>query len=227
MKNRDMQKLWKEAGILFAITLAAGILLGFVHELTEEPIRLQEERAVQEACGSAFPEEGTVFLETDLVPSERLQEELARSEVSIGRIYEAREAGAAAGSGAESSSATASGEGSAGALKGYVAESTSAKGYGGDITLYVGVLPDGTLSGVSILEIDETPGLGMNAEKVLVPQFAGKNAETFTYIKTGSQSDSEIDAISGATKTTRAFVDAVNGALRLVKEELLGGGADE
>lgn len=40
----------KEAGILFAITLIAGLLLGFVYELTKEPIRLQEEKAVQEAC---------------------------------------------------------------------------------------------------------------------------------------------------------------------------------
>ena len=37
----------KEAGILFAITLIAGLLLGFVYELTKEPIRLQEEKAVQ------------------------------------------------------------------------------------------------------------------------------------------------------------------------------------
>ena len=36
----------KEAGILFAITLIAGLLLGFVYELTKGPIRLQEEKAV-------------------------------------------------------------------------------------------------------------------------------------------------------------------------------------
>lgn len=36
----------KEAGILFAITLIAGLLLGFVYELTKEPIRQQEEKAV-------------------------------------------------------------------------------------------------------------------------------------------------------------------------------------
>ena len=44
----------KEAGILFAITLIAGLLLGFVYELTKEPIRLQEEKAVQEACQAVF-----------------------------------------------------------------------------------------------------------------------------------------------------------------------------
>ena len=51
MKNKnDVQAMLKEAGILFAITLIAGLLLGFVYELTKEPIRLQEEKAVQEAC---------------------------------------------------------------------------------------------------------------------------------------------------------------------------------
>ena len=51
MKNKnDIQAMLKEAGILFAITLIAGLLLGFVYELTKEPIRQQEEKAVQEAC---------------------------------------------------------------------------------------------------------------------------------------------------------------------------------
>ena len=44
--NKDIQVMLKEAGILFAITLIAGLLLGFVYELTKEPIRLQEEKAV-------------------------------------------------------------------------------------------------------------------------------------------------------------------------------------
>ena len=44
----------KEAGLLFAITLIAGLLLGFVYELTKEPIRQQEEKAVQEACQTVF-----------------------------------------------------------------------------------------------------------------------------------------------------------------------------
>jgi electron transport complex protein RnfG len=51
VKNKnDIQAMLKEAGILFAITLIAGLLLGFVYELTKEPIRQQEEKAVQEAC---------------------------------------------------------------------------------------------------------------------------------------------------------------------------------
>ena len=51
MRNKsDMGTMLREAGILFAITLIAGLLLGVVNELTREPIRLQEEKAVQERC---------------------------------------------------------------------------------------------------------------------------------------------------------------------------------
>ena len=44
----------KEAGILFAITLIAGLMLGVVNELTKEPIRIQQEKAIQEACRAVF-----------------------------------------------------------------------------------------------------------------------------------------------------------------------------
>lgn len=46
---------------------------------------------------------------------------------------------------------------------GYVFK-TSAKGYGGDIDLMVGIDTSGKVTGVSILSISETAGLGMNAK---------------------------------------------------------------
>ena len=55
MKNKnDISVMLKEAGILFAITLISGLLLGVVNELTKEPIRIQQEKAVQEACRAVF-----------------------------------------------------------------------------------------------------------------------------------------------------------------------------
>lgn len=200
--NSDINKMLKEAGILFAITLIAGLMLGFVYELTKEPIRIQEEKAIQEACKAVFAD-ASEFVETEATPSEGLAAELAEEGVKIGTIYEAM--------------------GSDGTHKGYVLQTTSSEGYGGNIVLYIGVTAEGSLNGVSILEISETPGLGMRAEEVLVPQFAGKKAESFTYTKTGSQSDSEIDAISGATITTKAVTSAVNGGLRVINEELAEG----
>ena len=51
MKNKnDVSVMLKEAGILFAITLIAGLVLGLVNELTRDRIRIQQEKAVQEAC---------------------------------------------------------------------------------------------------------------------------------------------------------------------------------
>ena len=88
----------------------------------------------------------------------------------------------------------------------------------------MGVGADGTVNGVSITESSETPGLGLEASAVLTPQFAGKKVESFVYTKTGAmENTNEVDAISGATITTRAVTDAVNGGLK-VALELLGGG---
>lgn len=63
------------------------------------------------------------------------------------------------------------------------------EGYGGNIVLYVGIRLDGTVNDISILSISETPGLGMKAGDVLVPQFHNKNVKSFAYTKTGSTSD--------------------------------------
>ncbi len=203
-KNSDVNVMLKEAGILFAITLIAGLILGFVYELTKEPIRIQEEKAVQEACAQVF-ESAAQFAELPYEASEELALELAETGVEIGTVFQAL--------------------GADGSLLGYVVQSTSTEGYGGDIVLYLGVTLDGTLNGISLLEISETPGLGMRAQEVLAPQFRGKQVSQFTYTKTGGSSDSEIDAISGATITTEAVTNAVNGGLK-VAEALRQGGTD-
>lgn len=215
MKNKsDVTVMLREAGILFLITLIAGVMLGFVYELTKEPIRIQQEKAIQEACMAVFPDAGEacVFEQIQYAPEPETRNALAAQGVTIGSVY----------------SASMRGEGEAdNLLMGYVVESVTSEGYGGEIVLYVGVAVDGSIGGVSILDISETPGLGMEASKVLTPQFAGKNVESFTYTKTGSRMESEVDAISGATITTKAVVNAVNGALRVTQNLLSGGGANE
>lgn len=205
MENNVNEKkvMLKEAGILFVITLIAGLVLGFVYELTKDPIRLQEELAIRKACQAVF-EDASSFEALEYTTDEALTVELAANGVEIGMVYDALDA--------------------AGAHLGYVLETTSSEGYGGDITLYMGVTDAGSLNGISILSIAETPGLGMNAEDVLVPQFEDVPATIFTYTKSGSTADSEIDAISGATVTTKAIVNAVNGGIRVVTEDLTKGG---
>ena len=210
--NNDVKVMLKEAGILFAITLIAGLVLGFVYELTKEPIRVQEELAIQKACMEVFPDAETVgmqFTEITYEPGEALLAELAETGVQIGTVYEA-----------------VSQEGT---FQGHVVEAISTQGYGGNIDLYIGITTDGTVSGVSILEISETPGLGMKAESVLVPQLEGVQTDAFTYTKLQSDAnpDNVIDAISGATITTKAVTNAMNGGLKAAAELREGGAANE
>lgn len=209
--NSDIRVMLKEAGILFAITLLAGLLLGLVYEVTKEPRRIQKEKAVQEACIAAFPqakEQGTelTFTPMDVTLKPETTEELAKNSVKIGTVYEAK---------------------TGGLFYGYVVEAVSSKGYGGNIVLYVGVGADGTVGGVSITDISETPGLGMEAPGFLAPQFAGKKVEQFAFTKTPATAENEVDAISSATITTRAVTNAVNGGLKVAQELLEGGEGDE
>jgi len=202
VRNGEKRIMLKEAGILFAITLLAGLILGFVYELTKEPIRLQQEKAVQEACRKVF-EQAASFEALEYIPEAALEAQLAAEGVKIGTVYSA--------------------ENAEGTRLGYVVETTTTEGYAGNITLFMGVTLEGNLNGLSILTIGETPGLGMRAEEVLVPQFENVPATLFTYTKSGSTNTSEIDAISGATVTTKAVVNAVNGGI-LVTEDLMKGG---
>lgn len=99
---------------------------------------------------------------------------------------------------------------------GYVFK-TSAKGYGGDIDLMVGIDTSGKVTGVSILSISETAGLGMNAKnESFINQYIGKSG-TIGVSKNGA-SDTEIQALTGATITSKAVTLAVNTALSLYSQ---------
>ena len=79
-------------------------------------------------------------------------------------------------------------------------------GYGGDIQITVGVTKDGTVSGVSILSISETAGLGMRAtEAKFQEQYVGKNTDKFYVSKDGGEGE-PIDAISGCLLYTSRCV---------------------
>lgn len=99
---------------------------------------------------------------------------------------------------------------------GYVFK-TSAKGYGGDIDLMVGIDTSGKVTGVSILSISETAGLGMNAKnESFINQYIGKSG-TIGVSKNGA-SDTEIQALTGATITSKAVTSVVNTALSLYSQ---------
>ena len=101
-------------------------------------------------------------------------------------------------------------------IVGYVF-TTSSKGYGGDIVTMVGVKADGTVSGMDFLSISETAGLGMNADTdEFKNQFEGKFGEIG--LNKNTPAENEIQALTGATITSKAVTKAVNTALELFEE---------
>lgn len=114
------------------------------------------------------------------------------------------------------------GKDASGETVGYVF-TTSAKGYGGDVKIMVGVNTDGTVSGVQTLELSETPGLGMNATKPsFLEQFIGKTLGVA--VNKNAPGENEIKALTGATITSKAVTAAVNTALDYYTQ--ITGGAD-
>lgn len=108
----------------------------------------------------------------------------------------------------------------AGEEVGYVFTS-GAKGYGGTVSVMIGIDITGTITGVEILSHAETPGLGANAVKPdFKDRFLGKTGE-LTVDKTSNEGQN-VQAITAATITTKAVVNAVN-AVTAVYEEITGG----
>ncbi|MFO7656867.1 MAG: RnfABCDGE type electron transport complex subunit G [Bacteroidales bacterium] len=101
-----------------------------------------------------------------------------------------------------------------------VAVETSAPGYGGDIRLLIGFMPDGSIREVAVLEHKETAGLGdkiLKSKSDFPLQFEGKNPESF---KLGVRKDGagDVDAISASTITTRAYCKAIQKAYDALKK---------
>lgn len=186
-----MRKILYEALILMLITFTAGLLLAYVHEITLLPIQQQELLTKQKAIQEVF-ENADHFVEDNTIIN-RLQKQVAKEydAVLIEHIFYAFDHN--------------------NHPLGYVLQIMEKEGYGGDIVFLMGIQNDGTLNGISFLSLSETAGLGMKADtKDFKQQFKGIRAETITYTKQGAQSSNEIDAISGATITTKAVTKGVN-----------------
>jgi electron transport complex protein RnfG len=97
------------------------------------------------------------------------------------------------------------------------------KGYGGTIKLLVAVGPDNKVIKYTILESKETPGLGDKAAKApFYEQFTGKTSEHLKVTKDAGNKE-DIQAISGATITSKAVTLAVKTAVDEVSELTKGG----
>ncbi len=100
-----------------------------------------------------------------------------------------------------------------GTAAGYVF-TTVTKGYGGDVKIMTGVDGSGAVVGIEILQLTETPGLGMKAyDDAFLKQFFGKSG-SITVTKT-TANEKQINAMTGATITSNAVTGAVNIALKL------------
>ena len=195
-----MKGIIKNTLSLTVITVIMGILLGAVHHVTAEPIAYQEQKKKEKAYQAVFPEASS--FETVDLPGSGLQDEietaLSGDDFSGEQVDEAARA-----------------IGEDGSELGYVLTVTTPEGYGGEIQLALGISADGTVQGISFLEISETAGLGMRADTdAFKSQFQGKQVEQFTVTKNGASKDQEIDALSGATITSNAVTGAVNAGLR-------------
>lgn len=92
-----------------------------------------------------------------------------------------------------------------------VAFSGAEMGYGGMLDVMIGVNPDGIITGTVVLKHAETPGLGTKAfTPSFENQYKGKNWEQVSLIRDGGS----IQAITGATITSRAFTKAIQDSVK-------------
>jgi electron transport complex protein RnfG len=96
-------------------------------------------------------------------------------------------------------------------------------GYNGPIRLLIGILPDGTVTGVRVVSHRETPGLGDGidlAKSDWVLQFDGRRLDATATLDWNVRLESgDFDALTGATVTPRAVIHAVRDALRYFDEQ--------
>ena len=164
---------------LLVITLVAGLSLGFINDLTVGPIaKAKLERKVN-AIKQVLPEFDNNPVEDIIL----IESEIVKDSIELYPAYFQEK------------------------IVGKAVIGSSEKGYSGLIKIMVGFNPDNTIKNIVVLEQKETPGLGtkMKGDKFL-RQFRGKDPKTFNLqvIKEGG----DVDALTGATITSRAFGEA-------------------
>ena len=195
-----MKKILRDTLSLVAITIVAGLCLSFVHELTAGTILTAEEEERSASYREVFPEASDfAALEDSGAPD---YDQTPVDGVTIeDALFAVDENGERIGC---------------------VISATSANGYGGDITLSVGIDGSGAITGMKVTSMSESPGFGSHCQdEEFQEQFNGISGEV-VYTGSGKTAPNEIDMISGATFTTSAVTDAVNGALKCARS-LMGG----
>ena len=167
---------------LFVICIVAGGVLGIVFNATKDPIAAAENAKRTAAIKNVLPEFNT--LKTVNVKSA-----MEDAEIPFHLAYDADNN-----------------------FIGAAVETFTNKGFSGNISLMVGILADGSVKNISVLQHAETPGLGSKMEEeTFKGQFCDKNPASFNF--SVKKDGGDVDAITAATISSRAFCDAVNRAL--------------
>lgn len=186
--------------VLFGITLVASAGVGVVNMITVEPIVQSKQAATTAALTEVLPP----FDETT-------SEELTIDEMPI-TVYTATKGGVVAG---------------------YAVQSMSKLGFGGAVRMMVGFDPDGRVVNINVLEQTETPGLGTkmcDEGNPLLGSVKGQRLEDKQLVdgKLAVRKDGgDVDALTAATISSRAYVDAVNRAWMAYKSVATGAPATD
>lgn len=167
---------------LFVICVVAGGVLGIVYNATKDPITAAETAKRTEAIEKVLPD----FKELKEI---KVKSALEDTDIPFYLAYDADSI-----------------------FIGAAVETFTNKGFSGNISLMVGILADGTVNNISVLQHAETPGLGSKmTEASFKDQFNDKHPDSFSFkVK---KDGGDVDAITAATISSRAFCDAVNRAL--------------
>ena len=167
---------------MFVICVVSGGVLGIVYNATKDPIAAAETAKKTEAIKNVLPE----FNE---LKETKVKSALEDVDIPFYLAYDANNN-----------------------FIGAAVETFTSKGFSGNIALMVGILTDGTVNNISVLQHAETPGLGSKmSEPSFKDQFNNKHADSFNFNVTKDGGD--VDAITAATISSRAFCDAVNRAI--------------
>mgnify|MGYP003552939950 FL=1 len=167
---------------MFVISVVSGGVLGVVYNATKEPIAAAETAKKTEAIKNVLPEFNELKETT-------IKSELEDAELPFHLAYD-----------------------SDNNFIGAAVETFTNKGFSGNISLMVGILADGTVNNISVLQHAETPGLGSKmSEPSFKDQFNNKHADSFNF--NVKKDGGDVDAITAATISSRAFCDAVNRAI--------------
>ncbi len=167
--------------VLGLVAAVSGTSLGYMFELTKEPIAKAQAEKLKKAIALVAPEfEGAPKAYT-VAPADNAGDSLFFYDVIKG-----------------------------GVLQGTAVKCWTDKAFSGRLWVIVGFLPDGTINNSNILQHKETPGLGDKtdiAKSTWNTQFKGKNPANYSLIVTKDGGD--VDAITAATITSRAYCDAM------------------